>query len=60
MRRYPGMPSLLDRISRDATKYFVLIFFVQFLAQLFLFFAPVGDTHYVRERLTRLCSSTCA
>lgn len=43
MGRYPGMPSLLDTIARDATQYFVLIFFVQLLALLFMFLAPVGD-----------------
>ena len=41
--RLPGMPSILDIIVRDSTQYFMLIFFVQLLAQLFIFFAPVGD-----------------
>lgn len=41
--RYPGFPSLLDAILRDATVYFVLIFASQLLFQLFLFLAPVGD-----------------
>ena len=45
--RYPGMPSILDIIVRDSTQYFVLIFFSQLVAQLFVFFAPVGDTRYV-------------
>ena len=55
--RYPGMPSILDVIVRDSTQYFMLIFFFQVLAQLFLFFAPVGDTRYVRGWLAELCSS---
>jgi len=42
-RGYPGIPSILDAILRDATLYFMLIFFVHFLSQLFLFFAPVGS-----------------
>ena len=45
--RYPGMPSILDIIVRDSTQYFVLIFFSQLVAQLFVFFAPVGDIRYV-------------
>ena len=57
MIRYPGIPSILDIVVRDSTQYFILIFFVQLLAQLFLFLAPVGDTCYVRGRLTELCSS---
>ena len=57
MRGHPGIPSLLGTIVRGATQYFVLIFFVQLLAQLFLFFAPVGDTHYVRGQMSELCSS---
>ena len=55
MRGHPAVPSLLDTIVRGATRYFVLIFFVQFLAQLFLFFAPVGDTHYARACTHHLC-----
>ena len=43
MRRYPGVPSLLDTIMRDATQYFMLIFFVQLVAELLLFVAPVCD-----------------
>ena len=46
--RYPGMPSILDVVVRYSTHYFLLIFFSQLLAQLFVFFAPVSDTRYVR------------
>ena len=41
--RYPGMPSILDTVVGDSTQYFVLIFFIQLLSLLFIFFAPVGD-----------------
>jgi len=40
--RYPGMPSILDIVVRDSTRYFMLIFFTQLLAQLFVLFAPHG------------------
>jgi len=46
--RHPGVPNLLDKIVQDATYYFMFIFFVQILSQLFMFLAPVGDTQYVR------------
>ena len=42
--RLPGIPSILDAVVRDSTLYFMLIFFVQLLAQLFVLFASVGDT----------------
>ena len=45
--RYPGMPNILDTIVRDSTRYFLLIFFSQLVAQFFVFFAPVGDKRYV-------------
>ena len=44
MNRYLGVPSILDTILRDATVYFMLMFAIQLSFQLFLFFAPVGDT----------------
>ena len=40
--RYPGMPTILDTILRDATHYFVLMFIVQLVSVLFDLFAPVG------------------
>ncbi|KAF9777632.1 hypothetical protein BJ322DRAFT_1095726 [Thelephora terrestris] len=39
--RYPGIPSILDTIVRDATKYFLLISSVHLLSVLFVFVAPV-------------------
>jgi len=42
--RLPGIPSILDAVVRDSTLYFILIFFFQILSQLFVLFAPVGDT----------------
>ena len=41
--RYPGIPSILDTILRDATVYFIILFASQLMFQLFLFLAPVGD-----------------
>ena len=41
--RYPGMPTVVDNIVQESTRYFVFIFLVQLVAQLFVFFAPVGD-----------------
>jgi len=38
--RYPGIPSILDTVVRDATKYFMLITSLHFLSVLFVFFAP--------------------
>ncbi|KAF9648019.1 hypothetical protein BDM02DRAFT_3187465 [Thelephora ganbajun] len=40
MTRYPGIPTLLDTILRDATLYFILISTGQVLFEMFLFFAP--------------------
>lgn len=40
---YPGIPSLLNTILRDATYYFILMFACQLCLLLFLFFAPVSD-----------------
>lgn len=37
--RYPGIPSILSVILRHATKYFLLIFLLQILYDLFIFFA---------------------
>lgn len=37
---YPGIPSLLDVVLRDATVYFMLIFACQFCLVFFLFLAP--------------------
>ena len=44
IRRYPGMPILLDTLLRDATHYFVLICSVHFLSLLFLFVTSVCGT----------------
>ena len=41
--RAQGVPSLLDRILRDATTYFLAIFAGQLLAIFFEIFAPVSD-----------------
>ncbi|KAF9648022.1 hypothetical protein BDM02DRAFT_2449903 [Thelephora ganbajun] len=38
--RYPGIPTILDTIRRDATLYFILMFAGQVLYEMFLFFAP--------------------
>ncbi|KAF9652176.1 hypothetical protein BDM02DRAFT_3109597, partial [Thelephora ganbajun] len=40
VNRYPGIPSILDTILRDATVYFILMFFSQFLYQVLYFVAP--------------------
>ena len=40
--RYPGIPSLLDAILRDATIYFILIVLCQVLFDVFVAFAPVS------------------
>jgi hypothetical protein len=40
--RYPGIPSLLDAIWRDATEYFLLITLCDVLSDAFIIFAPVG------------------
>ena len=41
--RAHGVPSLLDKIVRDATMYFVVIFTSHLLLVFFEFFAPVSD-----------------
>lgn len=41
--RARGVPSLLDKIARDATMYFLVIFTSHLLLILFEFFAPVSD-----------------
>ena len=40
--RHPDIPSLLDAIPRDATHYFLLMFFCIISSDLFLMLAPVG------------------
>ena len=40
--RYPGIPSLLDSILRDATQYFILMTLCNITTDAFLIFAPVG------------------
>lgn len=64
--RYPGIPSILDHILRDATHYFLLIFTAQLAALLFLYIAPVGGTLYFlgllvthRVCMSRWISSSC-
>lgn len=47
--RAHGAPNLLDKILRDATTYFLVIFTGQLLAIFFVIFAPV------RDRPTDLC-----
>ncbi|KAF9648039.1 hypothetical protein BDM02DRAFT_3116114 [Thelephora ganbajun] len=51
MTRYPGVPTLLDTILRDATLYFIFMFVVQGLLEMFLFFAPVGDMRMTHSRI---------
>jgi hypothetical protein len=43
LTRAQGVPSLLDKIVRDATVYFVVIFTSHLLLVFFEFFAPVSD-----------------
>jgi len=38
--RYPGVPSILDAILRDATIYFLLMFSCQIITDFFIIFAP--------------------
>jgi hypothetical protein len=58
--RYPGIPSILDNIFRDATISFVIVFIYHLVQQFFLIFADsVGDVRYVWRWLILLCSS-CA
>ena len=40
--RYPGIPSILDTILRDATIYFLVMFFLQVTSDVFVFFDHVG------------------
>ena len=56
--RFPGIPSILDAILRDVTLHFLLIFAFQMVFFMFLFFAPVGDPHYIRGGCCthRLCT----
>jgi len=54
--RFPGIPSILDAILRDATVYFLLIFASQLVLLFFLYFAPVCDPHYIRGWLILLYS----
>jgi len=46
--RFPGIPSILDAILRDATLYFLLIFAFQLILLFFLLFASVGDPDCIR------------
>lgn len=60
MDRYPGIPSILDTILRDATVYFIFMFASQLLFQLFLFFAPVSDMTHSRGRWSCCTHRACA
>jgi hypothetical protein len=55
MNNFPGMPSILDTLVRDATQYFILIFSFHFLATLFLFVTPVGGTYHDPESSCSSC-----
>ena len=44
--RYTGIPSILGIIVRDATLYFIVMFFCQLLLESFLLFAPVCNVRY--------------
>ena len=57
--RYPGIPSLLDVVLRDATSYFVLIFACQLCLVFFLFFAPVRDLRFAWTTAILPCSHSC-
>jgi hypothetical protein len=46
--KYPGIPSILESILRDATINFVLMFISHLLFLLFLVSAPVGDIRYAQ------------
>jgi len=52
--RFPGIPSLLDIILRDATRYFMLIFLYQFLPQVALFTTEVGGMRCVARVVDRV------
>jgi hypothetical protein len=41
--RFPGIPSILDAILRDATVYYALVFVCQLVFEFFLLFAPVRE-----------------
>ena len=49
MGRYPGIPSILDAILRDATGYFILMFLCQLLYEIFTFFTQASGTRHVRR-----------
>jgi len=55
IHRYPGVPYLLGAVLRGAAHCFLFIFCFQALFELFLLFAPVGDTT-VQWRFIVLCS----
>lgn len=57
MNRYPGIPSILDVILRDATHYFVLISSAHLLSLLFLFVTSVCDAQRSRRKSVVFCSS---
>jgi len=48
MSRFPGIPSILETVLRDATVYYTFVFVCQLLVEFFLLFAPVSDMQYVR------------
>jgi len=54
MNRYPGVPSLLDTILRDATGYFLFMFFFQFSYQLLFIANRVGVTRYTIRVIDRV------
>ena len=55
--RFPGVPSILDAILRDATVYFLLVATAQLLLFFSTLFAPVGDLYHIEGRSVLLCSS---
>ena len=47
MRRYPGIPSILDTVLRNATGYFVLMFSCQLVYEVLTFSTRVSGIPYI-------------
>jgi len=57
--RFPGVPSILDAILRDATVYFLLMTIAQLLLFASTLFAPVGDPYHIEGRWSCCAHRSC-
>lgn len=53
---YPGVPSIMDTVLRDATMYFMLMFLGQIMSEMFTIFIAVSGIQSITGWLIVSCS----